>query len=164
MNTAYDATDWNGFFVMAGGAGAALAGLLFVAVSLNHEQILANPTLPPLSARALGTLIVLVIQCALGLAPGQSVRALGVETIGVGLALSWLVLASTMSEFKYLEQRRWRTGRLVLSLASMIPTLAAGISIVAGWGGGLFWILVEVIVGFGLSGYTAWILLIEIRR
>lgn len=47
MNTAYDATDWNDFFVMAGGAGAALAGLLFVAVSFNHEQILANPTLPP---------------------------------------------------------------------------------------------------------------------
>ena len=36
--------QWNNFFVMVGGGAAALAGLIFVAMSINHEIIIQNTT------------------------------------------------------------------------------------------------------------------------
>ena len=35
---------WNNFFVMVGGGAAALAGLIFVAMSINPEVIIRNTT------------------------------------------------------------------------------------------------------------------------
>lgn len=44
--TAYDASEWSELFVASAGASAALAGLVFVAVSINVERILEFPGLP----------------------------------------------------------------------------------------------------------------------
>jgi hypothetical protein len=44
--TAYDATDWTEFFTASASASAALAGLVFVAVSINVERILQFKGLP----------------------------------------------------------------------------------------------------------------------
>ena len=41
---AYNPADWHDFFVMTGGAAAALAGLLFLAMSLHAREIIANPS------------------------------------------------------------------------------------------------------------------------
>ncbi|HET9847809.1 MAG TPA: hypothetical protein VFR68_04550 [Candidatus Dormibacteraeota bacterium] len=59
---AYDAQSWQNFYVMVGGAAAALTGLLFVAMSIHAKEIIAHPLL---SNRALGTLISLLTQLAL---------------------------------------------------------------------------------------------------
>ena len=55
---AYDATAWTDLYVAAAGASAALAGLVFVAVSINIERILALPGVPN---RALQTLLQLIL-------------------------------------------------------------------------------------------------------
>jgi hypothetical protein len=54
---AYDPSEWSDLFVATAGASAALAGLVFVAVSINIQRILAFPGLPE---RSLETLLVLV--------------------------------------------------------------------------------------------------------
>ncbi len=55
--TAYDPSEWSDLFVASAGASAALAGLVFVAVSINLERILS---LPGILERALETLILLM--------------------------------------------------------------------------------------------------------
>ncbi len=55
---AYEPAEWADFGVAVAGAAAALAGLLFVAVSLNLRDILALPQLPARAALTLGLLVV----------------------------------------------------------------------------------------------------------
>jgi modulator of FtsH protease len=51
--TAYQPEQWHDLFVATAGAAAALAGLIFVAVSINLEQILKYPALPPRGSRSI---------------------------------------------------------------------------------------------------------------
>ena len=53
----YSPLVWHDFFVGTIGASAALTGLLFVAISINLEQILKYPQLPGRAAVTLGVLV-----------------------------------------------------------------------------------------------------------
>ncbi|MGB8383945.1 MAG: hypothetical protein WCG47_22315 [Dermatophilaceae bacterium] len=57
VSAAYDAEAWHELYVMVGGAAGALAGLLFVAVSINLDRIIAGQGL---ARRAGETLVIMV--------------------------------------------------------------------------------------------------------
>src|SRR5687767_13322429 len=81
----YLTAPWSEFSVAVVGASAALTGLLFVAVSINIEQILA---VGALAGRALSTMILFVVPLVVGipvLVPGQSRTTLGLELIVTGV-------------------------------------------------------------------------------
>lgn len=162
--TAYDVDAWHDLFVMTGGAAAALAGLIFVAVSLNHEAILEIAALPALAARTLSILIGLVLLSLVCLAPGQSRVALGIEVFGIGSALAAIVLTTTLRNLGGAHQARWRISLLTLAITGSSPAVVAGVSLIAGAGGGLYWLLAQCITGIVVAVYYGWILLIEIRR
>jgi hypothetical protein len=86
---------WHDFFVGTIGAAAALTGLLFVAISINLEQILKYPQLPGRAAGTLGILVCALVVSGLSLAPGQGPRALGIEIAAVGAIVAvqalWVV-------------------------------------------------------------------------
>jgi hypothetical protein len=164
MATAYSAADWTDLFVASAGASAALTGLLFVAVSLNIQDILKNPGLP---SRALQTLLLLlsaVVVSLVGLLPGQSSTALGVELLVIGLGFGgWVVLLAVRA----LEHTREYVRPLFhfgLILPGTLPPVIGGMSLLAHSGGGLFWTAGGIVGALLGAAVNAWVLLVEILR
>jgi hypothetical protein len=87
MMAAPIATDWSNFLVAEAGASAALAGLIFVAVSINLPKIIELPGVSGRAAEALALLIGVLIIATMGLAPNQSQIILGMEILAAGIVL-----------------------------------------------------------------------------
>jgi hypothetical protein len=75
----FDAPLWHDYFVMVGGGGAALTGLVFVAMSQHLSDIASNPTHRHRARTILTALTAVFVRCALVLMGGQTARAVGVE-------------------------------------------------------------------------------------
>ena len=110
MSSAYDAAQWAEFGVAVVGATAALAGLLFVAVSINIERILRFPTLPRMAATTLILFGTALFAGILLLVPGQTHRALGTELLLLGV-LAALVTLPCAARARGPGTRRRRCGR-----------------------------------------------------
>lgn len=155
---------WNDLFVMAGGAAAALAGLLFVAVSLNHEQILRGSALPLLAAQSVAVLIGVVAMSVAILVPDQRPQALGVELLVIGVVLAVILLVPTIRHLGELTRLNWKLRRLAVSVVSVAPLLVGAVLLAADQEAGLAWAALEVVAAIVVATYNAWILLVEIRR
>ncbi|HLM28225.1 MAG TPA: hypothetical protein VK304_14790 [Thermoleophilaceae bacterium] len=163
MSSAYDATAWSDLFVAAAGASAALAGLVFVAVSINIEEILTGEGLPTRALETLVRLMGAVVVSVLGLIP-QSSTALGIELAVEGaLSAVWTVELARRS-LPERTQRSWVIGRIAISLCGTLPFLLAGLSLLGERGGGLYWAVGGLLFAIGGGVTTAWVLLVEIRR
>lgn len=162
----YDPATWTAFFTAITGAAAALAGLLFVAVSINLDNILKSKTLPP--ARAAETLAILVfvmISSALALVP-QDVELLGAEILVIAVPLTAI---TARSQLKFQRQKpdsplMWSVSRAAASGVALVPGMIAGVSLAAHWSGGLYWLVPTALLGIAGSVYSAWVLLVEIVR
>jgi hypothetical protein len=74
---AYDPETWHDFFIAAAGAAAALSGLIFVAVSINLRDILAEEKKigsSYLTGRALESLVALLIVLGISLVESPVAR------------------------------------------------------------------------------------------
>lgn len=163
---AYDASGWSEFFVAMISASAALTGLLFVAVSINLENILQGGKF--LSARAaetLATLLLVVVACALALVP-QSTRLLGVEILVVAAPLlvvtTWRQVAHLRSHPE--DPTYWSVSRIAATAVATVPATVAGLSLLAHVGGGLYWLVPAALLGIAGAVQSAWVLLVEIVR
>lgn len=162
--SAYDLAAWHEQFTMVGGAAAAIAGLIFVAVSLNHEHILDAPVLPSLAAQTLGLLIGLVLLSVIMLTPGQPPVVAGAEIVGLGALSFGFVTVANLRIGTHDSRRWWTVSRLLLGSLATLPAVIGGVSFLALAGGGLYWLTLDVVLALLVAVYYAWILLIEIRR
>lgn len=161
---AYQTAPWHDLFTGVIGAAAALAGLIFVAVSLNAEDILNHPRLPSLAARSLALLLSLMVMSAFVLAPGQPRIATGIEISALGVGLAAGVLITSIRGFDDKTLTVWKVRDITMSVFATFPMAVAGLSLTAGAGGGLYWALAATICGFTAAVLYAWVLLIEIKR
>ena len=163
--TAYQPEQWHDLFVAMAGAAAALTGLIFVAVSINIELVLKYRALPPRAVETLSVLIGLLVLSVFVLIPGQSLTALGVEMIALGTVLCAGLLTVRIRLPRPAGQPlTWTVSPVAVILAATLPMAAAGISVLVRGGGGLYWLVAALILGFAGAVFNAWILLVEIHR
>ena len=165
---AYDPADWQNFYVMTGGAAAALTGLLFVAMSLHAKAIMDNRFY---SNRAIGTLTSLTSQLLLAgvvLIPGQSVTAIGVEVEAAALFFLGLTIRSILSrgpESGSVPTTRLRQAvELVGGTIWLVLFNAAGVSLIVRGGGGFYWLAAVMFFMFAWNIYIAWVLITEVSE
>ena len=163
---AYHVASWESFFVAEAGASAALAGLLFVAISINLSRILEFQSLPGRAAETIAILVNALVIASVGLIPGQSDTALGLEVVVLASA-TWLVAASLQyrnSRNPVEANEHSRGARFLLSQVVILPFIVGGVSIAVEGGGGLYWVGAGMVATFIAAALTAWVLLVEIVR
>jgi hypothetical protein len=162
--SAYTAAAWHDFFMAAVGASAALLGLLFVSLSINIQTILKYPHLPGRAAATLGILLVVLVVCFFGLAPNEGTTTFGWEIVAVSLMSSGQTIWTSIRR-RHSGDRMSRTlGSLAQLLIPVVAILVGGVSLLAGGGGGIYWILVGTALVFVSASINAWVLLVEILR
>jgi hypothetical protein len=155
---------WHDFFMAEVGAAAALAGLLFVAISINLARILKYPHLPMRAAESLLTLLLVLLVGTLALVPGLSAAAYGWEIASAGfVAWIFLTVAFVLKRRVNLKYSRLLTRALVNQLPPL-PFVVGGALLACGRPEGLYWMVPGVILCFTAGVFGAWVLLIEIQR
>ncbi|MET0558441.1 MAG: hypothetical protein ABW065_07190 [Solirubrobacterales bacterium] len=161
---AYDASEWTDFFVAVAGASAALAGLVFVAVSINIDRILKFKGLPERALETVLLLMTVLLVSLAGLIPGQSATALGVELLLLALALGAGVARLPLGSGDPDAAPGRRRSRWVIRAIVVLPLLLGGITVIAEAGGGLYWVVASIALGIVGAITNAWVLLVEILR
>jgi hypothetical protein len=164
--SSYDPGPWHDFGVAAAGSSAALAGLVFVAVSINLDRILAYPWLPDRVGETVVLLVAVLVESLLLLAPGQSRIALGLEVVAIGGA-AWAAVTAV-----HVRLRRHRAHttplqrriRIVAGQLASLPALVSGASLLLHAGGGLYWLFAGIALSMLAAVFNAWVLLIEVVR
>src|ERR1700675_70169 len=91
-----DPAAWQDFYVMMGGANAALTGLIFVALSIHLRAVLEHPLLKPRAVIALTVLTTQIVIAAIVLTP-QSSQLMGAEIFLVNAAFLAVDLRNRIS-------------------------------------------------------------------
>ena len=155
--------QWNNFFFMVGGGAAALAGLIFVAMSINHAIIIQNTTHKNRAINMLTGFTAVFMASGFALIGNQHLGALGFEWL-----VLWLV-ATALFIRGYV--RAIRSGMSSIGLNA--PRLAGGtlcyaaevigaIFLIFGYNAGLYIAAIAIIVLFAFLISGAWLLMIGI--
>jgi len=157
--------DWTNFLIAETGAAAALAGLLFVAVSINLNKIIEYPGVAGRAAEGLVLLMGVVFIGTFGLAPNQSEKVLGCEIFAVG-AVMWVTTVKLQTS--QVTRRKhvwwWLASRITMAQFATLSFCIAGILLIVGHPDGMYWLIPACAFSFIASTISAWVLLIEILR
>ena len=161
-----DIAAWEGFAVALAGAAAVLAGLVFVAVSINIDRILPVRGLPGRAGESVILFLTALIACAFVLVPHQPASALGVELLLLGLLALSLLLLIVMPAVRGPSRQptSWHAARIVGIVAVTLPIVLAGASLVHWLPGELYWLVAGVLAALLVGTANAWVLLVEVVR
>lgn len=158
--------EWHDFFVAYVGASAALAGLLFVATSINIERILKFPWLPARAGITMLLLLGALLEGSFALWPGQPLRVLGLEllavSVGVWLAALRLSLGGPRPPREFAPHMRINDAAVQLATLSAVAgaIVMAGLAVPLGMYLSAASLLLAIVVVF----INSWVLLVEILR
>jgi modulator of FtsH protease len=167
MMPCVDLDQWHDLFVAGAGAGAALAGLIIVAVSVNIETILKYPSMTSRAGTAVaGSTLILIVACA-ALIPDQAPWVLGLEILVLSAVALGLVLRSVDNIIRQRgEEIAFGTSVMQASVGviPIVVMLFGGLLLTADLEAGLYIVAVAIIVGFAAAVTYAWVLLVEVLR
>jgi len=161
--------SWHDYFSTVAAAGATLAGLLFVGLTISLNHMLEGHGYLYRAWAALFLQFEALLIGLFALVPGQPPSVLGCEFIATGLA----VLAAIRIFGYYfpedarshvLGSRGARAVReILIHVATLLPVIAGSL-LLAGASGALYWLIPSEIISLYLSFGLAWVFAIEIPR
>jgi hypothetical protein len=154
---------WGDFAVIAGGASAALVGLLFVAVSIRADTIAHSLSLRSRLAQVLTLFLGILASCIAVSLPNPATWVLGIEL---------LVIAATVTTALILLDKRAKRDRepdplerildrINPNVTTAVLIALSGLVLVFGIGAGLFLLALAVVVGFVGGVFGAWLVLVR---
>lgn len=162
---AAEISEWSDLFVAMAGASAALAGLVFVAISINLERILQLEGVPELGMITLLLLVGVLVVSMFGLIPGQADHAFGIELLAQSLLWSLAIAALVARSLSSLTEGPGRyPSRVVLPILGTVPYLIGAVLLLAGAEMAMYWVFAGLLGAIVAAVMNAWILLVEILR
>ena len=160
------AANWGNFFSATAAAAAALAGLIFVSISINLTKILTLVGVADRALEAMTLLLGVLLVSIVALAPGVPDRVLGAAIVAVE-GVVWLI-AVTLQLRQYRRRLQqplwWLVNRVLLCQLAAVPFCIAGLSLLLGDAGAMAWTVPGTVFSFVGAANSAWVLLIEILR
>ena len=156
---------WHDFFVAQAGAGAALAGLLFVALSINIESIIKQAWLPPRAGVTIVLLLGSVIEALIGLWPHQALLMTGLEELVTSVIVFVFTVRLTVAASR--APKQYASGTMLSAFIvqlSAVPALAGAIALSFDIEGGLYALAFSMLIAIIVAFLNSWVLLVEILR
>jgi type IV secretory pathway TrbD component len=157
---------WTDFLTAAAGALGALAGLVFVSLSINLTSIIK---FPGVTGRAANTMILLTGTLAgtlVLLIPHLSAPRLGLALLVVAVSTWILPIVIQIQALRgpSTDRPRYAVLRAVLHQAATVPSILASLSFCGLIPGGLYWFAAGLIAAILAAMFNGWVLLVEMVR
>jgi hypothetical protein len=157
--------QWNNFFIMVGGGAAALAGLVFIAMSINLSIINRDATHKNRAIATMTGFTAVFMICALALVGNQNYQWVGIE---------WLVvtLVPTITYIRVYVRAR-KTGissvglsvrRFIAGTSCYVAQIIGSVLLISGYVAGLYIASVAMVLSFAFFISGAWLLITGIHE
>jgi hypothetical protein len=155
--------QWNNFFVMVGGGAAALAGLIFVAMSIKPDIIIRNLTHRNRAVNMLTSFTAIFMTCSLALIGNQHLEALGFEWLVVWvIAMTIFIRGYAVAIRSSMSSIGLNAPRLAGGTICHLAEIIGAIFLILGHGAGLYIVAFAIIILFPFLISGAWLLIIGI--
>ena len=154
---------WADYFVAQAGAAGALTGLIFVALSLNFDQIISDEIWLPRGGTGLILLAQPIVYALVCLWPTRTAAPAAWTTAALAV-LAALIVSRIVLRGATSEPRSEQASRLVITLVEPAATALGAALVAAGHPAGAFVQASGALTGLAVGLVTAWVLLVEVRR
>jgi len=149
------------FFVMVGGGSAALAGLIFVALSINPEAIIQNVTHRNRAINMLSGFSAIFMACGFALIGNQSLQLLGVEWLALWVIATFIFIRGYVVAIRAgMSSIGLTAPRLGGGTLCYLAEVAGAVLLVLGNSAGLVVAAVATMVLFAFLISGAWLLIV----
>ncbi len=156
--------QWHDFFLMVGGGAAALAGLVFVAMSINLSIIAQDPTH---RNRAIGTLTgftSIFMICALTLMGDQNHFSIGIEWLIISVPATFVYIRGYVMAVKMGGSKEGLSiSRTIGGTACYLAQIAGSVMLLFGQISGLYIASIAMVISFTSLISGAWLLIMGIH-
>jgi hypothetical protein len=162
VETAYEPAAWHDLYLMVGTVAGGLTGLIFVAVSLHLREVLRDPWHRGTAGSSLLALMSVVLISGALLIPEQPLPLLGLEIVIIALASP----AYSARAVLHLPSGRRLVAlvEIATGMVGSVLAIAAGLSLAAHAGGGLWLLLPGAAIALGSSVFNAWRLMVDVAE